>query len=190
MRFIFLLTTLAATPVLATDVVRLPDAQRDAVIAAAANGPEKPAVYTPEQAQQQSVLDRSLYPEFFARGPADAGTAAPDRKVHGEMTMFAGSGGTVGMSGTAVVPVGEHGTAAISVMQGTSRYGSVQGFGFGFSTGGAGNSVALNGGFGSPFGYGYGGFGYLLTGFGYPPGYPYGYGMMGWGGPGRFRQHW
>lgn len=131
-----LILALLATPATATEVVRLSDAQRDAVLTAAANGPEKPAVVTPEQAQRQSVLDRTLYPEFFASD------AAPvrDNKVHGEMTMFAGSGGTFGFSGSAIIPVGETGTAAVSITQGTSRFGAISGFGFGFATGDAGHS--------------------------------------------------
>lgn len=178
MRLILLLATLATLPTpiaaAATEVVRLSDAQREAVIATAANGPEKEPVLTPEQAQRQSVIDRSLYPEFYGQ---NGGPAAPDRKVHGEMTMFAGSGGTFGMSGTAVLPVGQNGSAAVSVMQGTSRYGGMQGFGFGFSSGGS-NALGINGSFGNPYGS--------------PYGSPYGYsGPMGWGGgPGRFRQNW
>lgn len=183
MRLVFLLAALATTPATATEVVRLSDAQRDAVIAAAANGPEKEPVLTPEQAQRQSVLDRSLYPEFYGQ-PGPGGV--PDRKVHGEMTMFAGSGGTFGMSGTAVMPVGQSGSAAISVMQGTSRYGGMSGFGFGYSSGGG---LGLGGSFGSPYGYGS------------PYANPFGYGgLMGWGGQmgwsgwapgmGRFRHHW
>ena len=176
MRFLFLLSALpilaAALPVQATEIVRLSDKQREAVIAAAANGPEREVVLTPEQASRQSVLDRSLYPEFYG---ANGGPAAPDRKIHGEMTMFAGTGGTLGVSGTAIVPVGQNGTAAISVMQGTSRFGGVQGFGFGFSSGGNGNTLGLNGSFGNRYGYG--------NGFGSP----FGYGGLGWGmGPGRF----
>ena len=143
MRIALLLAVLAA-PATATEVIRLSDAQRDAVIAAAANGPEKSPVLTPEQAQRQSVLDRSLYPEFYADGSG----AGRDRKVHGEMSMFAGSGGTFGVSGTAVVPVGETGTAALSVMQGTSRWGGISGFGFGFTSGDAQNNLLIGHGLG------------------------------------------
>ena len=45
MRLILLLAVLA-TPAAATEVVRLSDAQREAVIAAAANGPERTPVLT------------------------------------------------------------------------------------------------------------------------------------------------
>ncbi|MBU6166514.1 MAG: hypothetical protein KGQ52_10315 [Alphaproteobacteria bacterium] len=137
---IALLLAVLATPATATEVVRLTDAQRDAVITAAANGPERPAVLTPLQAARPSVLDRPLYPEFFA---AD-GPPINDRRVHGEMTMFAGSGGTFGVAGTAVLPVGNSGSAALSFMQGTSRFGPISGFGFGFATGAAGRNLAAD----------------------------------------------
>ncbi|OSZ65251.1 hypothetical protein CAP39_12285 [Sphingomonas sp. IBVSS1] len=132
MRYALILALIAA-PAAATEVIRLSDAQRDAVITAAANGPEKAPVLTPVQTPRPSVLDRPLYPEFFA---AD-GPPINDRKVHGEMTMFAGSGGTFGISGTAIVPVGETGMAAVSVTQGRSRFGNISGFGFGFTSGDA-----------------------------------------------------
>lgn len=149
MRNLLALALVLAAPAAAADVVRLTAAERDAVIAAAANGPERAAVLTPEQAVRSSVLDRSLYPEFYGEGPA-----VRDRKVHGEVTMFAGSGGTFGMSGTAIVPVGESGTAAISVLQGTSNRGGLQGFSLGYASGGAANDISTFRGFG---GYGYGG---------------------------------
>lgn len=170
MRFLLPLAALAALPVQATEVVRLSDTQREAVIAAAANGPERDPVLTPEQTKRPSVLDRSLYPEFTGQ---NGDPAVRDRKVHGEMSVFAGSGGTVGYSGTAILPIGQTGSAAISVTQGTSRYGSFQNFGFGFSSGGN-SALGFNGSFGNPYGspYGYGG----LTGWG--------------GGPGPFRRNW
>jgi hypothetical protein len=139
----------------ATEVVRLSAAERDKVLDAAANGPERQPVLTPEQAQRQSVLDRSLYPEFYG----DNGQiGARDRKVHGEVSMFAGSGGTFGMSGTAILPVGETGTAAVSITQGTSRWGGIQGFSLGYASGDAQNSLAFSGGINS-FGGNYNGFG-------------------------------
>ena len=154
MRIILLLAAMAApatmapaTMASATEVIRLSDAQRQAVLDAAARGPEKDAVLTPEQAQRQSVLDRSLYPEFYGQ---NGGPAAPDRKVHGEVTMFAGAGGTFGMSGTAILPVGDTGTAAVSIMQGTSNYGGLQGFSLGYASNG--NALGR--------GYGYGSLGY------------------------------
>jgi hypothetical protein len=149
MRLMFLLAVLA-TPAAATDVIRLSDAQREAVIDAAANGPERTPVLTPEQAQRPSVLDRSLYPEFYADGSG----GARDRKIHGEMSMFAGSGGSFGVSGTAVVPVGQTGVAALSVTQGTSRWGGISGFGFGYSSGDASSSLLIGnsyGGWGNPW---------------------------------------
>jgi hypothetical protein len=146
MRKILALAFVLAAPA-AAEVVRLTPAERDAVIAAAANGPERAAVLTPEQAAQESVLDRSLYPEFYGEGPA-----VRDRKVHGEMTMFAGSGGSFGVSGTAIVPVGESGTAAISVLQGTSNRGGLQGFSLGYASGGATSDISSFGGYGGGYG--------------------------------------
>jgi hypothetical protein len=173
MRLAIALAVLAASPAAGTEVVRLSDAQRDAVIAAAARGPEKEPVLTPEQAKRQSVLDRSLYPEFYGQSAGAPG--ARDRKVHGEMSVFAGSGGTVGYSGTAILPVGQTGSAAISVTQGTSRWGGFQNFGFGYSSGGN-NALGFSGSFGNPYGpYGYG----------YPYASPFGF-----GGPPRYRQPW
>ena len=165
MRLMLLLAVLA-TPAAATELVRLSDAQREAVIAAAANGPERTLVLTPEQAKRQSVLDRSLYPEFYQ----DGGGAVRDRKVHGEMSMFAGSGGTFGVSGAAVVPVGETGTAALSVMQGTSRWGGISGFGFGYTSGDAQNNLLI----GNSFNGGFGGYGAFGSPFGGPWTTPYG----------------
>ncbi|WP_439546787.1 hypothetical protein [Sandarakinorhabdus sp.] len=154
MRIFFLCAALVALPATATEVVRLTDSERAAVLDAAALGPERSAVLTPETNKQLSVLDRSLYPEFYGDGPA-----VRDRKVHGEMTMFAGSGGTFGMSGTAVVPVGESGSAAISVLQGRSRWGgNMQGYSLGFASGGVQGDISsmngFGGGFGGPFGPG------------------------------------
>jgi hypothetical protein len=104
---------LVCAPAAATEVIRLAPETRDAVLAAAAAGPERAPVLTPEQARSQSVLDRSLYPEFFT---GSAG-GVRDRRVHGEVSVFAGSGGLVGMAGTAVVPVGDSGMASISILQ-------------------------------------------------------------------------
>lgn len=140
-----LLALLLAAPATA-EVVRLSPAERDAVIAAAANGPERNAVLTPETVARPSVLDRPLYPEFHGEDGL-----LRDRKVHGEVTMFAGSGGSFGVAGTAVLPVGDSGTAAISVMQGRSRWGGLQGFGLGYASDGnlIGNGYGT---FGGPFG--------------------------------------
>jgi hypothetical protein len=152
MRNCLLLAFVLAVPATA-EVVRLTPAQRDAVIAAAANGPERSAVLTPEASVRSSVLDRSLYPEFHGEGPG-----VRDRKVHGEVTMFAGSGGTFGMSGTAVMPVGDTGTAAISIMQGTSRRGGMQGFSLGYAGAGAQGNIGSYNGMGGGFGGGLNGF--------------------------------
>jgi hypothetical protein len=163
MRFAIMMAMLAA-PAAATEVVRLSDAQRDAVIAAAASGPEKTPVLTPEAQRRPSVLDRSLYPEFFA----DGGSALGDRKVHGEVSIFAGSGGTFGMSGTAILPVGQTGTAAISVMQGTGRFGGLSGFSLGYASGDAQNSLMIGNSFGGFGGWGGGWNGGRMLPYGQP----------------------
>jgi hypothetical protein len=119
-RLLLALFAMAAVPAAATDVIRLAPETRDAVLAAAAAGPERAAVLTPEQASRQSVLDRSLYPEFFA----DGGAQPRDRRVHGEVSVFAGSGGMVGMAGTAIVPVGDSGMASISILQSRGGFAS------------------------------------------------------------------
>lgn len=142
MRVILLLAALAA-PAQATEVIRLSEAQREAVLEAAANGPERPQVLTPEPALRSSVLTTPLYP-----GPDDG---TPDRRVHGEVSMFAGSGGTFGVSGTAVMPVGNSGMAAISLMRGTSNWGGLSGFSLGYASDGSMIGGGLGGGFGGGF---------------------------------------
>jgi hypothetical protein len=180
MRIVSLLAALSLSAAAsATEVVRLSAAERDAVLDAAANGPERQPVLTPIQPERQSMLGRSLYPEFYGEGGG-----VRDRKVHGEVTMFAGSGSTFGMAGTAVMPVGDTGTAAISVMRGTSNWGGLQGFSLGYASGGAPLGLGGYGGIGG-FGGGYGGFGGPLM-----YGSPFGYGQIGgqMGGPPRRRR--
>lgn len=167
-----LLAGLLATPVQATELIRLSDAEKDRVIAAAANGPERDPVLTPEQVQRQSVLNTSLYPEFWADGSG----AAADRKVHGEVTMFAGSGGTFGMAGTAVMPVGATGSAAVSVMRGTSNFGGLSGFSLGYASDGNMIGGGVGGGFVGGFGGGWNGLG--------------GLGGYGFGGPALWGSPW
>lgn len=166
MRIAFVLAALVAVPAATTEVVRLSPAERDAVLSAAARGPERAAVLTPERFVRPSLIDRSLYPEAPGRA------AAPGRKVHGEVSVFAGTGGLFGMSGTAVMPIGDSGMAAISVLQGSSRWGGVQGLNFGYASGNARNNVSAGGSFvglgGSPLGFGASplGFGDGALGFG------------------------
>ena len=121
-------------------VYRLSPAQRDAAIAAGAQrtDTDTPALLpTPGLAE---LSTRSLYDD------ADAGK--PDKKIHGEVGMFVGTGGTRGIFGTAVVPLGENATASLSFSHG-------QGRGLGF------------GGFGGGFG-GFGGFGYGYSPYDFP----------------------
>ncbi len=122
--------TLATEPVATapTAVYRLSPADRDATIAAAALQPERPgsALLPPPtttapanalapSAERDAILSHSLY--------ADNATA-PDRRPHGEVGMFIGSGGSRGIFGTIGMPLGDNGFASFSVDPG--RY---QGFG-------------------------------------------------------------
>jgi hypothetical protein len=116
---------LAAEPVATapTMVYRLSPADRDAAIAAAALQPERPgsALLPPPttapanalapSAERDAILSRSLYAD-------DA--AAPDRRPHGEVGMFIGSGGSRGIFGTVGMPLGDNGVASFSFD--TGRY--------------------------------------------------------------------
>jgi hypothetical protein len=131
-----LATDTLATETLATELVataptavyRLSPADRDATIAAAALQPERPgsALLPPPtttapanalvpSAERDAILSHSLY--------ADNATA-PDRRPHGEVGMFIGSGGSRGIFGTIGMPLGDNGFASFSFD--TGRY---QGFG-------------------------------------------------------------
>ncbi|WP_310497234.1 hypothetical protein [Sandarakinorhabdus sp.] len=128
----------------AAQTYRLSDAERESVKNEAALGPERAPVLTPVPltktfAGAQSVLDRSLYPEL-----TDGGEVR-DRRMHGEVSVFAGSGGALGFAGTTAFPLGETGMASISVAM-----GRLPGFGFG---------SGFNQGFGDPLDIGRGPFG-------------------------------
>jgi hypothetical protein len=71
---------------------------------------------TPEQ--REGALE---YGAKRSAGGID-GAPAPDGRVHGEMGVEVGTGGTRAMYGTAVVPLGETGTAAFSFETGRSKY--------------------------------------------------------------------
>lgn len=149
MRSLLLLAVLAAAPALAEpQVYRLSPAERDAAIAAGADRPETGALL-PEP-MFRHLPEGSLYDDAEGNGRRD-------RRVHGEFGMVAGTGGTLGFYGAAVVPIGESSTATISV-----AHGQGQGFGYGGFGGGYG--------FGGPFGaFGNDGalypFGYVSPGF-------------------------
>ncbi len=120
---------LAAEPVTTapTTVYRLSPADRDAAIAAAALQPERPgsALLPPPatppanalapSAERDAILSHSLYAE---------GETRIDRRPHGEVGMFIGSGGSRGIFGTVGMPIGDNGFASFSFD--TGRY---QGFG-------------------------------------------------------------
>ncbi|MBC7521426.1 MAG: hypothetical protein H7268_10100 [Sandarakinorhabdus sp.] len=118
----------------APQVYRLSPAERDAVIAQAAQQPERPALLlTPEtgpaglppSAARDAILGNSLY-----------GERRTDNRPHGEVGIFVGSGGQRGFFGTTAVPLGNNGSAQFS-----------------FSTGQGDRRLR---GYGQPFGYGYG----------------------------------
>lgn len=132
------LLALLAMPAFAAETVRLPDAERDRIIAQAAAGPERDPVLTAQQGfdkgnvADSSVLTRSLYPEFTGEAPGK-----PDRKPHGEMSMFVGSGGARGIAGTVGMPLGDNGYGSFGFSQGRlpgwpgDRPGGWYGGGFG-----------------------------------------------------------
>jgi len=129
------LFAIIAAPALATDLVstpptkvyRLSPADRDAVIAAAALQPERagsallPPTSAPVPAagadltalapsgERDSILGNSLYADI-----------RPDRRPHGEIGMFIGSGGSRGIFGTVGMPLGNNGFASFSFD--TGRY--------------------------------------------------------------------
>jgi len=122
--------TLAAEPVTTapTTVYRLSPADRDAAIAAAALQPERPgsALLPPPtttaptapanalapSAERDATLSHSLY--------ADNTSILTDRRPHGEVGMFIGSGGSRGIFGTVGMPIGDNGFASFS--SDTGRY--------------------------------------------------------------------
>jgi hypothetical protein len=130
MRLIFLMVMLAGPAAAQEQVYRLSPADREAAIARAAMQPERPALLlTPEplpaaglqpSAERDAILNNSLY-----------GDARPDRRPHGEVGMFVGSGGARGIFGTTAVPLGDTGMASFSFS--TGRF---PGFGFGPPPGG------------------------------------------------------
>ena len=126
---LFALITAIAAPALAvepvatqpTAVYRLSPADRDAAIAAAALQPERPgsALLPPPataaanalapSATRDAILGNSLYAD-----------SAPDRRPHGEVGMFIGSGGSRGIFGTVGMPLGDNSFASFSFD--TGRY--------------------------------------------------------------------
>lgn len=105
-----------ASPVLAADVqvYQLTPEQKAAAIASAAQQPERSALLPmadpdarsaglPPSAEREAILGSSLY-----------GAPPRDKKVHGEVGMFVGTGGARGIYGSAGVPLGENGMASFS----------------------------------------------------------------------------
>lgn len=135
----------AGSAVAQPQTYRLSDSERDAILAAAEarEKPAVPAAIAESTPAGSSVLTRSLYPEFGgAVDGVDADGPLPgDRRPHGEISTFIGSGGAMGLGGSAVVPLGDSGMAAFSFATGrgprlTGPYGGLGGgfssFGFGY----------------------------------------------------------
>lgn len=124
-----------------------------AVLAGTAATAAEQKVYrlSPEQVeaaknQASQVETNALIPEPSRTeigGPSLYGDETkPKREIHGEMGVVVGTGGTRGIYGTAIVPLGENSTAAFSFSQSEGRgygYGGYGGYGYG--------------GYGSPYGY-------------------------------------
>ncbi len=114
-----------ATPAYAEpQVYRLTPAEREAAIAAASHRTDTDTPALLPDPGRDRVLESSLY----------AGDERPDRRVHGEVGMTIGTGGTRGIYGTTVAPLGETGTAAFafSIGQGRGFYGPYGGYGPGY----------------------------------------------------------
>jgi hypothetical protein len=136
MRLIFLMVMLASPVAAQEQVYRLSQADREAAIAKGAMQPERQELLlTPEpapvaglqpSAERDAILNNSLY-----------GEARADRRPHGEVGMFIGSGGARGIFGTTAVPLGDTGMASFSFS--TGRFPTFGGgFGYGSRVGGPG----------------------------------------------------
>ena len=102
----------ADAPASAPQIYRLTPAERDAAIAAAALKPESrggallPATggeALKPSAERDAILGNSLY-----------GDTVRDKRLHGEVGMFIGTGGARGIYGSTAVPLGETGMAQFS----------------------------------------------------------------------------
>ena len=113
---LIIVAVLLAGPVLAAEpeVYRLTPEQKEAAINSASRQPERAApllMPNPEpgsagllpSAERDAILGNSLY-----------GERRTDKKVHGEVGMFIGSGGARGIYGTTAMPLGENGVASFS----------------------------------------------------------------------------
>lgn len=114
MKLFLPLFLLLASPALAEPVVhRLSDAERERVIAEAAQGPERAPVLTAEAAPNaSSVLTTPLYPEL------DGGDGLRDRRVHGEVSAFVGTGGARGFGASIGMPLVGDGQLGLSFSTG------------------------------------------------------------------------
>ncbi|KPF80229.1 hypothetical protein IP88_00705 [alpha proteobacterium AAP81b] len=141
----FLAAFSLAAPALADpQVYRLSPAERAAAIESGARRGETSALIP-------APLDPGPLTSHLPAGSlyGDDETRA-DRRAHGEFGIVAGTGGTLGFYGSAVVPLSDNATLGLSF-----AYGQGRGFG------------GYGGGFGGYDGFGYSGFG----GYGIYPGY-------------------
>lgn len=109
-----------AAPAAAPKVYSLSPAERDAAIASASRQPESAALLP--DPERDRVLNNSLYADGDVR----------DRKPHGEMSMFVGTGGARGIAGTIGMPIGETGFAQFSFNQGRYPGQDFYGQGYGY----------------------------------------------------------
>lgn len=142
-RTLLLAALAAAAPALADDVepktYRLTPAEREAAINAASHRPETAALLP--DPERERILGTSLYGDDSPR----------DRKPHGEVSMFVGTGGARGIAGTVGMPIGDSGYGQFSFQQ--SEF-SGRGYGYGYGPYGSRSfGLGFSSGFGRPFGY-------------------------------------
>ncbi len=135
------LAALAAAPALANDVepktYSLTPAEREAAINSAAGKPETSALLP--DPERDRILGNSLYSD----------NTVPDRKPHGEISMFVGTGGARGIAGSIGMQLGDNGYGQFSFEQ--SQFSS-RGYGYRPFTG-AGFGLGFSSGSARPFGY-------------------------------------
>ena len=78
-------------------------------------------VLTLSDAEKAEVLRHRDAADAGALPPLDALAARPSRQIHGEVGAMIGSNGTRGAYGSAAIPLGQTGEAAVSFE--SSRYG-------------------------------------------------------------------
>lgn len=91
---------------------------------AAAETGDQPSVGAARQGTTHSLSaeekERILAEAAERRAAAEQGGEAPKRRIHGEVGFMIGTGGTRAVHGSAMVPLGDEGVAAMSFQ--TGRY--------------------------------------------------------------------